>query len=90
MTAFFLLDESEIPQLSKTDVTDLENPCVQTPWSMIISSPPWMTDFTVVDLYSSSDSYLLWLESSDTSDTCDNHGVLCCWFDWRREYLINL
>jgi hypothetical protein len=90
---FLLLDKTtkkEIRQRLQTKETDLDNLCVETPWSIIISSPPWMKDFTVVDLYSSSDSFLLWLESSNTRETCDNHGVLCCWVEWRAEYLINV
>jgi hypothetical protein len=90
---FLLLDKTtkkEIRQRLQTKETDLDNLCVETPWSIIISSPPWMKVFTVVDLYSSSDSFLLWLESNNTRETCDNHGVLCCWVEWRAEYLINV
>ncbi|CAB4021386.1 spatacsin-like isoform X2, partial [Paramuricea clavata] len=82
--------KKEIRQHLKTKETDLDHPFVETPWSIIISSPPWMNDFIVIDLYSSSDSFLLWLESSNTRETCDNHGVLCCWVEWRAEYLINV
>jgi hypothetical protein len=93
MVSFLFLDKTNKREFQHSLTTEETNPddsCVETPWSIIVSSPLWMKDFTVLDLYSSSDSLILWLESSNTRETCDNHGVLCCWIDWRREYLINV
>ena len=90
---FTLLDESNTKKGSdhpNEKETDLETSHRKTLWSVIVSAPPWMKDFAVVALFSSSDSFLLWLESSDASETCENHGILCCYVESRREYLINV
>ena len=83
--------KDEVQPLFQTEDTDVDSAVIQTPWSIIISSSSWMDNFSVIGLYPSSDSFLLWLESSDTRDTPEDHyGVLCCWVEWRRTYLINV
>lgn len=95
MITFQLADKTSKEEMHRpfqSEDTDLDSSVIiQTPWSIIIASPHWMKEFSVIGLYSSSDSFLLSLESSDTRDTHDDHyGVLCCWVEWRKAYLINV
>ena len=83
-------NKKETQQPSQTEQTDIQELCIETPWSLTVPSPPWMNDFSVINLYSSSDSHLLWLESNNTNEPCDNHGVLCCWVKWKNQYVINV
>ncbi|XP_028406945.1 spatacsin-like [Dendronephthya gigantea] len=82
--------EKNTDKRSPRHLQDGDDLVVNTAWSVTISSPPWMKEFKVLDLYSSFDSFLLCLESNNTTESCDNHGVLCCWAAWKKEYLLNV